>query len=984
MKKTITILLIIFLFAAGFFYLAKNNSKYSLNFNFLNYIAGLRFFLAGGSQDTGSIMTDPNDPESYIGNGNLIVNPGFYWQDQSTIGLPLDKQKPVGWTKYYENPKAGLTTSWVGDDPNNPENPPRHLKSEVNYQATETPQWNLGWYQNVYINPESGDKFSEKDIYEITARVKIEDRGFNFNKDGTIVSSSNESAGGVYLGGENASGKPVDSKGIGPRIFIYDAAFTDWSNQDGCYHNVGKYTSGWQTYKVYIKPHPDTKYIRVRAIAFSPGKVWFDYIKMKKVERDFNTPLFKKSGSIKFVKNSQNQLVFLIGIVGDTPTLEDGSKMSYNQLKQAGFNATTALRLKEMADSGLYGMGYTGTIPYLRDELSNPADPNSSRVIGFKLGISKYVGLQSAIERVKNLIKPEGPEILLFSGVDESNYRISTNGAPPELRELNYIKQQIKTTAGKNIPYMLNVMPQDWDLANNEPHAKLADIISFTWNTPLSYTNSKAAAYMGRAGEFVRKWLDVTAKVNGGEPKPVIAFGLGVYYWSQWDFSDNYNHKNQIIPFHLQRFQVYNQLANGAGGVYFWGGKMNFAQDTYSKENWNQIKELSAEINSLYNVYLEPNFYDEWSADKYIEAMLKKYNGKLYLISTNPSEFSLGNVKITISGNKKIAKIKALFENANTILENPLPWPSYGVGDSSSYNEENRNAIRKRGITNIDFFGRDIAINSDKTSFTDKFIDYATHIYEIEFEQEVLPPPPSPNLSVLLSASPNSGQSFLNNVSLTANVSGNSNGNINYTFYCNRQDSGINITSPYDAKFNDISEMSKTVYALCNYSLSGNYTAKVIVERGSFQAESRTTIVVSSSQPVNPEPKTPLKFPVLTGPFYIGLMNSEEVKNLQRMLSQDSDIYPEKAITGNYDNSTTEAVKRFQIKYNIIKQGFLAYGLAGPKTRIKLNELYAQSLQAPTDKKLLIERLKLQIKAIQEKLVQLMQELIKALEQEKK
>ncbi len=103
-------------------------------------------------------------------------------------------------------------------------------------------------------------------------------------------------------------------------------------------------------------------------------------------------------------------------------------------------------------------------------------------------------------------------------------------------------------------------------------------------------------------------------------------------------------------------------------------------------------------------------------------------------------------------------------------------------------------------------------------------------------------------LTASLTATPSSGASPLNGVDLTAIVGGNATGNINYTFYCNRSDSGINITTPYDAKYDNQSVTSKTATDICNYTNSGTYTAKVITERGGAQAEARTTITVSQSQ----------------------------------------------------------------------------------------------------------------------------------------
>ncbi|MDP3988053.1 MAG: peptidoglycan-binding protein [Candidatus Levybacteria bacterium] len=107
-------------------------------------------------------------------------------------------------------------------------------------------------------------------------------------------------------------------------------------------------------------------------------------------------------------------------------------------------------------------------------------------------------------------------------------------------------------------------------------------------------------------------------------------------------------------------------------------------------------------------------------------------------------------------------------------------------------------------------------------------------------------PTPTPTLSVSISANPTSGSAPLNAVSLTAAVTGSAQGTINYTFYCNRSDSGTNITSGWDAKFDGVFDNPKI--AVCNYQNAGTYTAKVIAERGSAPpAEARISINVTSS-----------------------------------------------------------------------------------------------------------------------------------------
>ncbi|MFC1802229.1 chitobiase/beta-hexosaminidase C-terminal domain-containing protein, partial [Patescibacteria group bacterium] len=79
--------------------------------------------------------------------------------------------------------------------------------------------------------------------------------------------------------------------------------------------------------------------------------------------------------------------------------------------------------------------------------------------------------------------------------------------------------------------------------------------------------------------------------------------------------------------------------------------------------------------------------------------------------------------------------------------------------------------------------------------------------------------------------------------------------------------------------------------------------------------------------------------------------SNEDVKKLQQLLSQDKEIYPEGLTTGYYGKLTLQAIKRFQEKYDIVNSGTAettGYGVVGPKTREKLNEVFSLDLEIPT------------------------------------
>jgi hypothetical protein len=108
-----------------------------------------------------------------------------------------------------------------------------------------------------------------------------------------------------------------------------------------------------------------------------------------------------------------------------------------------------------------------------------------------------------------------------------------------------------------------------------------------------------------------------------------------------------------------------------------------------------------------------------------------------------------------------------------------------------------------------------------------------------------IPPlPPPDTLSVVLTG-PSSGIAPAT-IDLTALVGGTLSDTINYTFYCNRADAGINITPGYAAKFDGVASESMTANSVCTYSSAGTYTAKVIVERGGLQAEARLSVRINN------------------------------------------------------------------------------------------------------------------------------------------
>ena len=72
-------------------------------------------------------------------------------------------------------------------------------------------------------------------------------------------------------------------------------------------------------------------------------------------------------------------------------------------------------------------------------------------------------------------------------------------------------------------------------------------------------------------------------------------------------------------------------------------------------------------------------------------------------------------------------------------------------------------------------------------------------------------------------------------------------------------------------------------------------------------------------------------------------MEGNDVRTLQVFLiEQATGIYPEALVTGTYGPLTQRAVERFQEREDIAQEGDPGYGVVGPATRARMNELMRQ------------------------------------------
>jgi peptidoglycan hydrolase-like protein with peptidoglycan-binding domain len=145
-----------------------------------------------------------------------------------------------------------------------------------------------------------------------------------------------------------------------------------------------------------------------------------------------------------------------------------------------------------------------------------------------------------------------------------------------------------------------------------------------------------------------------------------------------------------------------------------------------------------------------------------------------------------------------------------------------------------------------------------------------------------------------------------------------------------------------------------------------------------------TTPTPSIPTPKAPEVAKPSEVAKIVSPVFNTTlrygMTSDDVKRLQELLATNPEIYPEGIVSGWFGQLTKKAVQKFQCKYNIVCKGnekTTGYGLVGPKTRAKIQEVFGQP-SAPT--LTTAEQIQAKIQELLEK-VKILQEQLKTLQQ---
>jgi len=649
----------------------------------------------------------------YSINGNIVLNPNMECDNNGDL-------KPDNWTL---SGTASIDIKWKSSALG------RNSKVMVGYKKGTALS---NWDQHIQIS-----RLKPNSWYEVSFDMAAEQTEPTLRVTSDISNNNtlDESSfwnGLIFIARDRTNSSYSSNYSIDESYWIYGPAYADWSDAQGIYYQAEtRATEPWRRVVGYVKTPPNFGTPEIYTLLYANTTFYVDNILIREVDYDLDAPKIN-AGKLEFIKYKGTDF-FPIILEGDPyRTLPNGTteQINRNEIKSLGFNT-------------LYH-------EYRHDYHNN--DPRFAEMVIFPTVYYNDYGLNdiwrhdpehkytyTGWNRFLSIYNASAPNLLFVRLFDEITYPPSKGMhigyLKPDEKAYNYIKQTSNALVFSNF----NGMYGDGAYTSNfddfvNYYLPYTDAVSSTQNLPRAYPKGDSLPEIPDAGLATRK--TTRQSTLAGDYKPVIAYGLGVYEWSSWDGIENCpagNFKcNQYIPFNLQRYQVWDQIINGAVGATFWGlnnycylyvnrpsyvGMAAGSMDPkYCDYQFNQATTITKELASLYNVLLEPYYYDEWTvSNENIDVMMKKHNGKIYLLTTSTAFEDLYDVTLSL--------------------------PNYTLTSVTAINEVNNGNI-------FNVFNRTVAIQSDGHSFKDNYIGedssaiqgkaapgYAVHIYEIVAEE---------------------------------------------------------------------------------------------------------------------------------------------------------------------------------------------------------------------------------------------------------
>ena len=173
--------------------------------------------------------------------------------------------------------------------------------------------------------------------------------------------------------------------------------------------------------------------------------------------------------------------------------------------------------------------------------------------------------------------------------------------------------------------------------------------------------------YISQVGEYVNKMRRVA-----GPGKPLFMVLQG-FSWEMLRKENDRDPKMIKYPtYEESRFMAYNAIIHGATGIVYWGTSYTPQPSPF----WSDLKKVTRELAGMQNILtakvvnfeIEKTYHElGHSVDAGIEMLIKNYNNKTYLLTTNADK---NPIKITFKLLKNNTKGKVLSENRTVQIIN--------------------------------------------------------------------------------------------------------------------------------------------------------------------------------------------------------------------------------------------------------------------------------------------------------------------------
>ncbi len=329
---------------------------------------------------------------------------------------------------------------------------------------------------------------------------------------------------------------------------------------------------------------------------------------------------------------------------------------------------------KELADAGFNLVQYSANQTEL--DRANKAGLMVWVPLGSYLDLSQNVeknkeNIRKAVKELKN-----NPALLAWESRDEPAWTWKNPSKPAV--SLNGLVQGHLFLDGldSNHPIWINHAPRNL-VKTLIKFSRDADIISCDVYPiiPCGLKNMYAIQKDGYQGDLLNQTAsavgEYTKKMHrvAGENRSVWIVLQG-FAWEDLRNPSEIDSSKILFPTYDQlRFMAYDAVINGANGILYWGTGFVPQPSRF----WTDLTKVTKEISKISPVFLSTNLrnplsldYKElgYSMDDAVEMMIKKNNGKTFIIAANRSPHP---AEVTFSGIKKLFQSK---EGINVWNEN--------------------------------------------------------------------------------------------------------------------------------------------------------------------------------------------------------------------------------------------------------------------------------------------------------------------------